>query len=74
MKKTILELKNGESGNVKSVTAGKDATRRLYEMGFNTGAPVKIVKNDSGPIIVCLDGNKVAIGRGLAERITLDIK
>ncbi len=74
MKKTILELKNGEAGNVKSVTAGKDATRRLYEMGFNTGAPVKIVKNDSGPIIVCLDGNKVAIGRGLAERITLDIK
>ncbi len=37
-------------------------------MGFNTGANVKVVKNDAGPIIVCLSGNKIALGRGLAQK------
>lgn len=73
MNKILLNLKKGDTGNVKSISAGKDATRRLYEIGFNTGAPVRVVKNDSGPVIVCLDGNKIAIGRGLADKITLDI-
>lgn len=73
MNKCLLTLNQGDAGKVKLIDAGKGATRRLYEMGFNTGAPVKIVKNDSGPVIVCLAGNKVAIGRGLAEKITLEI-
>jgi len=73
MDKSLLTLNKGDFGKVKMIDAGKGATRRLYEMGLNTGAPVKIIKNDSGPVIVSLAGNKVAIGRGLAEKITLDI-
>ncbi|MGI6752172.1 MAG: FeoA family protein [Anaerovoracaceae bacterium] len=74
MAKGLLTLKKGDMGNVKLINAGKTATRRLYEMGFNTGAPVRVIKNDSGPVIVSLAGNKVALGRGLAEKIELDIR
>lgn len=73
MNRGLLTLNKGDSGKVKLIDAGRDATRRLYEMGLNTGAPVKIVKNDAGPVIVCLAGNKVAIGRGLAEKIIVEI-
>ena len=73
MTKGLLTLVQGDFGKVKLIEAGKDATRRLYEMGFNTGANVKVIKNDSGPVIVSLAGNKVAIGRGLAEKITLEV-
>ncbi|NMA94834.1 MAG: hypothetical protein GX974_02195 [Clostridiales bacterium] len=69
----LLSLKTGDTGKVKLINAGKNATRRLYEMGFNTGASVQIVKNDAGPVIVCLAGNKVAIGRGLASKIILEV-
>jgi ferrous iron transport protein A len=65
-------LSKGDGGKVSGIDAGKYASKRLYEMGFNTGAPVKIVKNDSGPIIVSLNGNKVALGRGLARKIKLE--
>lgn len=72
--KGLLAFSQGDVGKVKLIDAGKGATRRLYELGFNTGAPIKIVKNDFGPVIVSLAGNKVALGRGLAEKIILDIQ
>jgi ferrous iron transport protein A len=73
MDKNLLALNKGDAGKVKFIDAGKVATKRLYEMGFNTNAPLKIIKNDSGPVIVCLAGNRVALGRGLAAKIILEI-
>lgn len=73
MDKGLLTLKQGDAGKVKLIDAGRCATRRLYEMGFNIGTPVKIIKNDAGPVIVSLAGNKVALGRGLAEKIILEM-
>ncbi len=72
MEKELVTLKKGEEGRVKFIDAGRCATRRLYEMGLNIGAPVKIIKNDTGPIIVSLAGNKIALGRGLAEKVLLE--
>ncbi|NMB35918.1 MAG: hypothetical protein GX989_06500 [Firmicutes bacterium] len=72
MDRGLLTLTQGEIGNIKLIDAGRCATRRLYEMGFTVGAPVKIIKNDAGPVIVSLVGNKIALGRGLAEKIKLE--
>lgn len=72
MEKELVTLKKGEEGRVKFIDAGRCATRRLYEMGLNIGAPIKIIKNDTGPIIVSLAGNKIALGRGLAEKVLLE--
>lgn len=69
---SLTDFVTGDKGRVDSINAGRRASKRLYEMGFNTGASVKVVKNDSGPIIVSLNGNKVALGRGLAGKILLE--
>ena len=58
---SLIQLHSGDKGKVKKIYAGGCATKRLYEMGFNTGADVKVVKNDAGPIIVSLSGNKIAV-------------
>ena len=71
MQRLLTTLGKGEEGRVKTIRAGRHATKRLYEMGFNSGALVKVVKNDAGPVIVSLKGNKVALGRGLASKIEL---
>ena len=71
MKDRLTALTAGEEGRVKAIRAGRQATKRLYEMGFNTGALVKVVKNDAGPVIVSLKGNKIALGRGLASKVEL---
>lgn len=65
----LTVLAKGECCRVASIAAGGQATRRLYEMGFNTGAEVKVIKNDRGPMIVALGNNKIALGRGIAEKM-----
>ncbi len=67
----LTTLSVGEKGKISLIDAGKNATKRLYEMGFHTNAPVRVIKNDWGPLIVSINGNKVALGRGLAEKVVL---
>ncbi len=71
MNDRLTALAAGDQGRVKAIRAGRQATKRLYEMGFNTGALVKVVKNDAGPVIVSIKGNKIALGRGLASKVEL---
>ncbi|HOO26400.1 MAG TPA: FeoA domain-containing protein [Clostridiales bacterium] len=72
MGNNLTMLVKGQKGKVLTVDAGKTATKRLYELGFNTGASFTVIKNDNGPVIVSLNGNKVALGRGLAAKVILD--
>lgn len=74
MSKNLLALKQGDTGRVKFIDTGRRGARRLYEMGFNVGSPVRMIKNDIGPVIVSLSGNKVALGRGMAEKVLLEMK
>lgn len=73
MAKGLLALHSGDAGKIKKIEAGRTATKRLYEMGFTLGTHVKVIKNNGGPVIVSISDNKVALGRGLAEKINLDI-
>ena len=66
---SLVNLRAGDTCKVARIQAGNSAARRLYEMGFNTGAQIEVLKNDRGPIIVGLGGHKVALGRGLAEKM-----
>ena len=71
MQRLLTTLGKGEEGRVKTIRAGRHATKRHYHMGFKSAALVKVVKNDAGPVIGSLKGNKVALGRGLASKIEL---
>jgi ferrous iron transport protein A len=71
---TLDTLSVGEEAIVSFINGGRTASKRLYEMGFNKGSEVKIVKNDVGPIIVCLAGSKIALGWGLARKILVEPK
>lgn len=66
---SLIKLHEGDEAKVEFIAAGKEATKRLYEMGFNTKATVDVLKNDFGPVLVSVNGNKIAIGRGLAEKV-----
>ncbi|HZK58121.1 MAG TPA: FeoA family protein [Clostridia bacterium] len=66
---SLTQLKSGEKGKVERICACRCAAKRLYEMGFNIGTSFEVVKNDMGPVVVSLFGNKVAVGRGLAQKI-----
>lgn len=67
----LLFFNEGCKGKVYDIVGGRSFSKRLFEMGFNSGQEVEIIKNDIGPLIVGLDGSRVAIGRGMAQKILL---
>lgn len=69
---SLSSLKPNEYGKVKGITGCCKANKRLYELGLYKNAVVKVVKNDFGPIILNLSGNKLALGRGLASKVIVE--
>jgi len=50
--------------------------KRLTDLGFTPGTTVTVVKSApfNGPLEVCVRGSRLAIGRGMANRILLDVE
>jgi DtxR family Mn-dependent transcriptional regulator len=50
--------------------------KRLTDLGFTPGTSVTVVKSApfNGPLEVCIRGSRLAIGRGMANRIILDVE
>lgn len=47
--------------------------RRLALMGFTKNTIIEVIYNDGrGPLIVSIDGSKVAVGRGIARSIIVE--
>jgi len=70
-KKTLAQLKNGQSGTVVEIQGGRRMTDRLNALGIVPGK--KITKTTAmlmrGPVTVEVDRAAVAIGFGMASRI-----
>jgi len=54
---------------VKKITAGQKARRFLADLGVLEGVKLRIMKNDVGPILIEVKATRVAIGRGIAQKI-----
>jgi DtxR family Mn-dependent transcriptional regulator len=69
---SISKLATGESGIVKLYAGGRGMLGRCLSMGFTPGSVVKMVQNfGSGPVLVKVHDTEVALGRGIAEKITI---
>jgi len=80
MELPLTALRNGESGIITSVKAGRGRGRgwgfkkRLMDMGLTPGTKITVVKSAPfhGPIEVSVRGSRLALGRGMAERIFVE--
>lgn len=61
----------GQSGEVDNIVGGEMICKKLMEMGFNKGAVIRVVKNDSGALIVKVSGSKLAVARGMAQKVMM---
>lgn len=59
----------GEDVEVKDVVGGESVCKRLMEMGFNKGSIVKIIKNNTGSLIIGVGESRIVLGRGMAQKI-----
>ena len=61
-------LKAGQSGVVQRVTGGRAVALRLAALGILPGREVRVFRN-WGPLILCLQNNRLALGRGAAQHV-----
>jgi len=86
LEKKLSELRPGETGVIVSIQAltmhrrhrlrhNWGFQRRLEDMGLTPGTKIMIVKSAPfhGPIEIHVRGSRLAIGRGMAERILVSV-
>lgn len=63
-------LEPGSQAKIKDIIGGKGINTKLAEMGFVSGSILSVLRNDgSGPMLVAVMDSRVAIGRGMAQKI-----
>ena len=73
---SITTLKPGKKGKIAFIRGGRHVVQRLCDLGLTNGASVSLVREAplKGPIEICVRGCKIVIGRGIAEKIYIQIE
>ena len=59
----------GQRVRITSYAGGRMLRSRLASLGLTLGREVNILQNNRGLIIVGVNGGRVALGRGLSQKI-----
>lgn len=60
----------GELVTVIGVRAGWGLQRRLADMGLTPGVQIRVINSQMpGPVLIDLRGSRVALGRGVAQKV-----
>jgi len=72
---TLFDLPIGRSGRVIRILGGLGLSRRLIALGLVPGKVVKKLVQQplGGPVIVEVGGIRIAIGRGIASRVIVEV-
>ena len=59
----------GQKVRITGYQGGRMLRARLLALGLNLGQVVEILQNNRGLIIVGINGGRVALGRGISQKI-----
>jgi len=75
VKKSLADMKPGQSGVLVEIRSGHGMIRRLDALGLRLCKQVRKVSSMlmRGPVVVEVDGFQIAIGYGMASRIIVEV-
>jgi len=66
----LSDVTPGRTMEVVDLIGGERSTQRLLEMGLYAGASVEVIAGRGwGPVVLRLAGSRLALGRGMANKI-----
>ncbi|NHJ84243.1 MAG: ferrous iron transport protein A [Asgard group archaeon] len=72
---SLIDLAVGNRGKIIAIIGGRNACKRLNELGLVPGVEIEMVnKISSGPVMIRVKGSKLAIGRGLAAKVRIIVR
>jgi len=74
--KKLIDLEDGQSAIIISITGGKMLVKRMADLGLTSGTEIKVLRRAlfSGPIQVEAVGSRLVLGWGLASKIIVKLK
>ena len=66
---SLTQLKTGEKACIEKIIGGRRAKNRLSSLGFVRGKNIKIFRDNGGPIIIGINDDRIALGRGMASKV-----
>jgi Fe2+ transport system protein FeoA len=65
----LSAVPSGQRVRITNFTGGRMVRSRLVSLGLNLGGEVTILQNNRGLIMVGINGGRVALGRGVSQKI-----
>ncbi len=69
LEQSLDEIPVGRRVRITGHRGGRMLRARLLAMGLNLGREVEILQNNRGLIIVGINGGRVALGKGISQKI-----
>ncbi|RLE64664.1 MAG: ferrous iron transport protein A [Thermoprotei archaeon] len=70
---TLEAVPPGRKARIIGLDAGPGLATRLMQMGLTPGIEVEVVSGNRGPILVKVRGVMIALSRGMARKIFVEI-
>jgi Fe2+ transport system protein FeoA len=69
IERPLASVPPGRRVRITAHQGGRMLRARLLAMGLNLGREVEILQNNNGLIILGVNGGRVALGRGISQKI-----
>jgi ferrous iron transport protein A len=73
LEQSLAEIPAGRRVRITGHRGGRMLRARLLAMGLNLGREVEVIQNNRGLIIVGVNGGRVALGRGISQKILAEL-
>lgn len=70
---TLNEPPVGQRLRLVGVEGGEQLRRRLLALGLSVGDEVEVVHRRNGGVVLARDGNRVALGNGVAQKVLAEV-
>ena len=69
----LSETPVGQKVRLVAIDGGRQLTRRLLSLGLTLGSEVEVLQHRGRGVVVAKQGNRVALGKGIAEKLQAEI-
>jgi len=63
----------GRKVRLVAIEGGRPLVRRLLSLGLAVGAEIEILHHRGSGVVVARQGNRVALGKGIAEKVYTEV-
>jgi ferrous iron transport protein A len=68
----LTMISPGQSVKLVEIIAGRRLRHRLTELGLTPGVELTVMQDQGGPMLVSVYDSRLALGRGMAQKILVN--